>query len=137
MVPPLTLPEPCLLAIELVYTDLDRELAALGHSCRACGQCCDLVRNNYRLYLSTLELALIRQRLGVARLPPQRDGRCGFQLDAKCTIHQVRPLGCRTFFCQAKGMHLQELYDKYLKRLKALADRYAVEWNYSQKYPEA
>jgi len=131
-----SIPPACLDEIEAVYAELDAELSALGYACRACGECCDLVRNKYRLYLSTLELGLVLNRMKIDRLPPQRDGRCGFQAGTTCTIHSVRPLGCRTFFCEAEGMHLQEIYEKYLKKLRRLAERYGCEWNYSRKYPE-
>ena len=126
----------CLAEIERVYAELDDELRALGHDCRGCGDCCDLVRHGFRLYLSTLELALVLEQAGIGRLPPQREGRCGFQSGPHCTIHAFRPLGCRTYFCKAEGQHLSELYEKYLKKLKALAERYACVWEYCQKYPE-
>lgn len=115
---------------------MDAELAGLGHECRACGECCDLVRNKYRLYLSTLELGLILDRVKIDRLPPQADGRCGFQAGSRCTIHAVRPLGCRTFFCEAEGRHLSEVYEKCLKKLRRLAEKYGCAWDYRQKYPE-
>jgi Fe-S-cluster containining protein len=130
------IPPECLDAIERVYAELDAELRSLGHACRGCGDCCDLVRHGFRLYLSTLELALVQERAGIDRLPPQQDGRCGFQSGPHCTIHRFRPLGCRTFFCEAEGRHLSELYEQCLKKLKALAEQYDLPWNYSQKYPE-
>jgi len=131
------IPPRCLDEVEQVYARLAAELAETGLTCRACGRCCDLVGNRYRLYLSTLELGLILDRLGIDRLPPQQGGRCGFQApDGHCTIHAVRPLGCRTFFCEAEGEHLNHLYEKYLKQLKRLAEKWGCDWNYSQKYPE-
>ena len=131
------IPAACLDEVERVYAELDAELAALGHACRACGECCDLVRHGFRLYLSTLELALIRDRCRIDRLPPQQDGRCGFQAaDGRCTIHRVRPLGCRTFFCDTEAGHLNEMYEKTLKKLKHIAEKWGCAWEYSQKYPE-
>jgi Fe-S-cluster containining protein len=129
------IPEACLDEIERVYAELEADLAREGYVCRACGDCCRLAAHGFRLYLSTLELALILQRCVLDRLPPERDGRCGFQQDGRCTIHAVRPIGCRTFFCEAEGGHLSDLYERTLKRLKRLAETYGCRWEYCQKYP--
>ncbi len=134
---PDAIPPECLREVEDVYAELDLTLRRLGYACRACGECCDLVRNQFRLYLSTLELGLILEREGIERLPPQRDGRCGFQtVDGRCGIHKVRPLGCRTFFCTARGRHLGDVYEAALGKLRRLAEKYACVWEYCQKYPE-
>ena len=129
------IPTACLAEVEAVYAELDAELSALGYRCRACGRCCDLAAHGFRLYLSTLEAALVLDRAGLEAFPPQRDGRCGFQSGDQCSIHPVRPLGCRTYFCEAEGGHLNELYEKYLKKLRRLAERYGCAWNYAQTYP--
>ncbi|MFO7900548.1 MAG: YkgJ family cysteine cluster protein [Planctomycetota bacterium] len=133
--PEAEVPPACLDRVEAVYAELDAELAGLGYACRACGECCDLAAHGFRLYLSTLELALILEREGLDRLPPERDGRCGFQAGGKCTIHPVRPLGCRTYFCDADGDELSPLHEAALRKLRRLAERYGCPWNYRQKYP--
>ena len=66
-----SIPPACLAEVEAVYAELDAELSALGYACKGCGECCDLVRNKYRLYLSTLELGLVLNRTGLDRLPPE------------------------------------------------------------------
>jgi Fe-S-cluster containining protein len=130
------LPADILAEVESVYADLERELDALAHTCRACGDCCDLVRHGFRLYMSSLEHAFLLARTGRTELPPPAGGRCGFQRDGRCTVHAARPLGCRTYFCDADGGHLAELHEQYLRRLKRIADRHALPWNYEQKYPQ-
>jgi Fe-S-cluster containining protein len=130
------IPGPCLDEVEEIYARLDAELAERGYACRACGSCCDLVGNGFRLYLSSLELGLILDREGLDHLPPGQGGGCGFLDGALCRIHGRRPLGCRTFFCGAEPGPLSELHERYLKALKRLAERYGVEWDYFQRYPK-
>jgi Fe-S-cluster containining protein len=129
------LPAEILNQIECVYADLDRELALFGQECRACGDCCDLIRHGFRLYMSSLEYAFLLARTGRTELPSAPAGRCGFQRDGRCTVHAARPLGCRTYFCDADGGHLCELHETHLRRLKRIAERHGLAWNYEQKYP--
>ena len=129
--PDLSLGVPAAALDELVavYRELDADLAALGAGCRQCGRCCDFARNDYRLYASRLERALVAGRHGVARLTPS--GRCAFLADGRCSIHPARPLGCRTFFCdRAHKAREQALHHRFQRRLRAIADRYAVAWGY-------
>ena len=133
--PEADVPTECLERVAAVYAELEAELDRLGHTCRACGDCCDLAGHGFRLYLSTLELAFLLDREGIDRLPQGAAGRCGFQLDGRCTVHRHRPLGCRTYFCGADHETFSPLYESALKKLRRLAEQYGCPWNYSQKYP--
>jgi len=123
-------PEPAVADLLALYAELDDRLAELCLLCRACGACCDFRRNDYHLYASYLERALVVARCGLPELTP--DGLCGFLRDGRCSIHRYRPLGCRTFFCDPtyEPFH-QELCDTFLHRVRALADRYAFPWEYT------
>jgi len=112
-----------------LYADLNREIAALALVCSQCGRCCNFVRNDYRLYASLPERALVAARHGTPRLTP--DGDCGFLRDGSCSIHPDRPLGCRTFFCDpAHKSREQDLYHEYQRRLRGMVERYGLEWEY-------
>jgi len=113
-----------------VYALLDARLAALSVVCRACGACCDFVRNDYRLYASRLERELVIRHHGLPRL--SLDGRCRFLHDGRCSIHPHRPLGCRTFFCDpAHKASEQHLYHTALRQIQDIADRHQIPWDYA------
>jgi len=113
-----------------LYALLDRHLAALGVACKQCGRCCDFARNDYRLYASAIERALVVARHGEPHLAAS--GRCGFLADGRCTIHPSRPLGCRVHFCDpAHKPREQALYHTWQRRLRALTDRYGIGWGYA------
>ncbi|MBL8922294.1 MAG: YkgJ family cysteine cluster protein [Myxococcaceae bacterium] len=78
-------------------------------SCPSTAECCQLATTGRPPWLWPSEWALITEHLHRARrpLPPRRaDGGCPFldEAGARCTIYEVRPFGCRTFFChRVKG----------------------------------
>lgn len=113
-----------------LYGELDRRLARLGVTCRACGACCNFARHDYRLYASRLERALVEREHG----PPQvtAEGCCGFLREGRCAAHAVRPLGCRMFFCDpAHKPREQALYHAVQRRLRAAVRAYGVPWDYA------
>lgn len=75
-----------------------------GWSCEGTAECCDFALTGREPYATEAEFALIAEeiRRQGRRLPAARDdGRCPFLDDAKrCTVYAVRPLGCRTFYCE-------------------------------------
>lgn len=123
-------PDDAIADLLALYAELDRRLDALGLRCRACGRCCDFARNDYQLYASYLERALVVARHGLPQLTP--DGLCRFLADGRCSIHPSRPLGCRTFFCDpAYKPHEQTVCHAFQRRLRALSDRHALAWEYA------
>jgi Fe-S-cluster containining protein len=113
-----------------LYAELDARLAEFGVECRHCGRCCDFSRSDCRLYASFLELALVARRHRRPHLTPS--GQCGFLADGRCSIHPLRPLGCRVFFCDpAYKPREQDLCHAFQRRLRALADRYRLPWDYA------
>ncbi len=117
-------------ALQALYARLDAELDALDADCRGCGRCCLFGEMGHRLYLSTLELALL------AREPPPPAGRrgeleCPYQQDNVCTARTRRALGCRSFFCDVGDLEAaQPLYERFHRRLRALHERTGVPYRY-------
>lgn len=73
-------------------------------SCPTTAECCQLAKTGRPPWLWASEWALITEHLQRTRrpLPPARpDGGCPFldEAGARCTVYEVRPFGCRTFFC--------------------------------------
>lgn len=79
-----------------------RTMSERGFRCMGGGCCCKFDLAPFRLFLSTGELALL-----TARRPPSpqnlRWNRCPYQVGPRCAAHALRPLGCRTYFCDPRA----------------------------------
>ena len=120
-------------AVARVYADLQSAIDARRPVCNASGRCCRFEEFGHRLYVSTLELAVF-----VASLRAKGgtwDGKgCPFQVGGLCSVHAIRPFGCRMYFCDASSTQWQnEQYERVhgeLKRLHGELDvpYFYVEW---------
>lgn len=112
-----------------VYSSLDQEITTLGVGCWIRGQCCDFERNPHVLYASALEISLLLEvPIAAATGPPHL---CPFWTNGKCTQHALRPIGCRTHFCDDRQNHaLHELHEKYLNILGSITSQAGQEWLY-------
>jgi Fe-S-cluster containining protein len=147
-------------AVARVYIDLQREIDARRPICSASGRCCRFEEYGHRLYVSTLELAAFLAELpaelpAASPLPVARGqlsvkgtslpllatgtsqvatSNCPFQIQSLCSVHAIRPFGCRIFFCDPTATQWQnERYERFhaeLKRLHAQLDvpYLYVEW---------
>jgi Fe-S-cluster containining protein len=142
-------------AMTLLYADLQREIDARRPLCTASGRCCHFDAFGHRLYVTTMELAAFSHALQetvpasdrpVAPRGPHPRARvvhlagsdpgasCIFQRDGLCSVHPIRPFGCRIFFCDATSTQWQHEryahFHAHLQRLHAQLDvpyRY-IEW---------
>ena len=114
-----------------IYAEVDREVAAAGPVCVASGRCCRFKEFGHVLYLSNLEAGVLLHG-APAYAPPVTPDFCPFQEGTLCTAREPRPLGCRVYFCdpayQERG---QEITEKYLRRLKELAQEHGIAWQYA------
>ncbi|MGH7214404.1 MAG: hypothetical protein ACREIT_06545, partial [Tepidisphaeraceae bacterium] len=56
---------------------------------------------------------------------------CPFQLDKLCTVHAIRPFGCRIFFCDSTATQWQqEQYERFHAELKRLHEQLDVPYFY-------
>jgi hypothetical protein len=73
-----------------------------GWSCDCSAECCRFLAREP--YVTEAEWALVAAELARQgrRMPaPRDDERCPLlSADDRCTVYAVRPLGCRTFFCE-------------------------------------
>jgi hypothetical protein len=114
-----------------LYAEVDREVAAAGPLCVASGRCCRFKEWGHTLFLSNLEAAVL-----LANAPAYDQlvsaEFCPFQQDKLCTAREPRPLGCRVYFCDpAYQATAQAITEKYLQRLKQIADSGGVPWRYA------
>jgi len=119
-------------ALRHVRALLDKaDQAFAPFSCPGTAECCQLSVTRRQPWLWPAEWALLENHLLKAgRLPlsPRADGGCPL-LDAdgkRCTVYEVRPFGCRTFFChrvQGPARQPAQRVDELQKALAALSAR--------------
>ncbi len=126
-------------ALRNLFARLDADIAARNPTCRLSGKCCHFDSYGHRLYITALEVAWLinqidaesRLRLRLSPLP-NLDG-CPFQINKLCSVHLLRPLGCRTYFCDPAAQDWQNpVYEKFLSDLRALHDRHALQYRYME-----
>ncbi|MEM1330757.1 MAG: hypothetical protein AAGG07_09370 [Planctomycetota bacterium] len=129
-------------ALEAVYALAHDQIEARGPSCWASGRCCSFDRHGHRLYVTGLEAAytvrhLDQERrdeltaitLGLARA----DGGCPFQRDRLCSVHGIKPLGCRTYFCDRSAQDWQHLLtERSIERVRAIHDQHEIPYRYGE-----
>lgn len=80
-----------------LYAGVDLQVAAAGPVCHLSGRCCDFPVSGHVLYASALEVELVRTRHEPPT--PEQPGWCPFYRARRCTLRDLRPLGCRIYFC--------------------------------------
>jgi hypothetical protein len=119
-------------AVLQLYTEADREVAAAGPVCVASGRCCRFKEYGHTLFLSNLEADVL-----LASAPPYDPATvtpdfCPFQKGNLCTAREPRPLACRVYYCDPTYQEAgSEISEKYLRRLKALAEEHGTGWLYA------
>ena len=117
-------------AVARVYADLQREIDARRPICSASGRCCRFDEFGHRLYVTTIELAAF-----ISNLPEQpaqaNPGGCPFQVEGLCSVHTIRPFGCRVFFCDSTSDDWQhQQYERFHADLKRLHEELEVPYQY-------
>lgn len=126
-----------------LWTNLADEIAQRPDAvCQASGRCCRFEEFGHRLYVTGLEIAWVveQYRQSVCDAPDGLSqgldasiGGCLFQIDRQCSIHRIRPLGCRIFFCTKSSDAWQhDLYEKKLAVLRHMHDELAIPYAYME-----
>lgn len=146
-------------AIGALYADLDQAVRDYGPTCWASGKCCKFESYGHRLYVTGLEIAWFlgqvagdtaqevdtpqRGAVSSVALPVLADrlgsgtvllpDACRYQRDGLCSVHTLRPLGCRIFFCQEGTDDWQHAtYEAFQQRLTALHEAHAIPYRYME-----
>lgn len=73
--------------------------------------------------------ALTMQDIDVARAR----GGCPFQQSNLCSVHTIKPLGCRVYFCDRSAQEWQRsLSEAALADIRAIHDAHAIEYRYGE-----
>jgi Fe-S-cluster containining protein len=114
-----------------LYAEVDHEIAAAGPVCIASGRCCRFKEYGHTLFLSNLEAEVLLQQAPTYERPVSSDF-CPFQQGNLCTAREPRPLGCRVYYCDPTYQETgRQISEKYLRRLKDIADDEGVAWHYA------
>jgi hypothetical protein len=116
-------------AVENVYVALEDAVQLRKPVCRTSGRCCRFDEFGHRLFVTTMEMAAFVQQRELPAFSP--NGGCPFQIDDLCSVHTIRPFGCRIFFCdETSTQWQQEQYERFHQEFKRLHERLAVPYFY-------
>ena len=114
-----------------IYVWLDSQIDEnLSGKCNTCGQCCDFVAFNHRLYVTAPEIMYLTANLNVDTLEPMVTGRCPYNMEGKCSVYEYRFSGCRIFNCKANPNVQSDLSEMALKKLKSICIKYRIPYRY-------
>jgi len=126
-------------ALRSVNQAVDDAVAQRQPICEASGRCCKFESYGHRLYVTGLEIAWF---LNQAPEPPAEDvetnpllrviqDACVYQVNGLCSVHTVRPFGCRVFFCDPTSTQWQnELYERSLQRVRDVHTEHGLPYRY-------
>ena len=119
--------------VEVIYNWLDSQIESnIPEKCDACGQCCDFIAYDHRLYVTVPEVMYLAAKLQTENLRSMQAGLCPYNEEGKCTVHQYRFSGCRIFNCKADADIQSQLSEETLKKFKELCNKYKVPYNYME-----
>jgi hypothetical protein len=111
-----------------LYHDLDEELARLGWTCKACGECCRFSEHGQTLYCTGVEADYL---LGSETPKSATEELCAFLVNGTCSRRSRRTICCRTYYCSLVGAGaMEKVTERYLSRLKEIYDRAGQGWDY-------
>lgn len=118
--------------LRALYAELDAEVSRLGPVCQLSGRCCRFREYGHTLFVSTPEIQFLLNEAPAPQRSLDQGETCPWQDPlGRCTARQARPLGCRVYFCDQTYDAASELSERYIARLKQLAQRHGLPWNYA------
>lgn len=118
-------------ALEELYREVDALVERSRAVCLVRGLCCRFEEAGHLLYATALE-ADYAASVRPDAPPPAAPGRCPYHVGGRCTAREARPLGCRTYFCDAGPEEaLQEAHEFFLRRIRAIEQEFGLPAGYA------
>lgn len=127
--------------LDAIYTMISDQVAARAPVCVASGRCCNFESYGHRLYATGLEAAWCVSLLTPdhPNLTPEtvaaalERGGCPFQVGTLCGAHTIKPVGCRTYYCDPTAQQWQEdLTERAHAMVKSLHATTGVPYRYME-----
>jgi len=124
--------------LEAIFDLIVRAIDARAPVCEQSGRCCRFRSFGHDLFVTGLEVAYTLSRLDTPLTDAQvtaarAEGGCPFQVDGLCGVHTIKPVACRTFFCDPTATEWQrELTERCLGMLRRLHDRHGLAYRYGE-----
>ena len=109
--------------------------------CLSGGGCCRFEQHGHRLYVTGLEAAWFLEQAEALRgraftsddvtLARER-GDCPALVEGRCTVHRIRPFGCRSYFCDPRATWQNEAYERWHARVKDLHEELEAPYVYAE-----
>lgn len=121
-----------LAGVDEIYRMFEAERQVRQPICRQSGECCRFEAYGHRLFVSVMEMARFRQGLERGQDTSTWDGTgCPFQAGGRCTVHAVRPFGCRVYFCDPTSTQWQnDQYEQLHRKIRELHELAGVPYLY-------
>ena len=123
---------PLIAAVANIYKWIDAQITAAGQTCDACGKCCDFDTFDHRLFVTTPELIYFASAMAPAPIKPMPTGTCPYNTQGKCSVYPHRFAACRIFACKGNPDFQSKLSENAIKKLKALCEQHAINYEYKQ-----
>ena len=119
--------------LRALYREVDGEVARLSPVCHLSGRCCRFEEYGHTLFLSSLEAELLLADAPPPSRPLDDGATCPWQDEkGRCGAREARPIGCRVYFCDpAFAPHAPDLSERFIGRLKRLAETLGLPWHYA------
>lgn len=116
-------------AVGNLYVALGDAIELQRPVCDRSGRCCRFEEYGHRLFVTTAEMATFFHDL---KEPPiAAPGGCPFQKSGLCSVHPIRPLGCRIYFCDPSAAEWQrDQYERIHRELRRLHEQWSVPYFY-------
>lgn len=127
--------------LEAVYTLVADATELRRPVCNASGRCCNFKAWDHRLFVTGLEAAYtwVRLEAGDPRLKPTSisgaaaRGVCPLLEGRLCSVHTIKPLGCRVYFCDETAQEWQQdLCERALRLIRDIHERRAIPYAYAE-----
>lgn len=140
-------------AIRGVHAHIARETAARSPRCDVSGRCCRFEEWGHRLYITGLEAAWFLQQAAAARHDQSNafagvhrahlsataidlamtGDTCPFLNAKRCTVHAIRPMGCRVYFCDATARDWQnDLFEHCHRTIADLHEYESIPYEFGE-----